>query len=94
MEIKDKITEQKLRAYFEISEKALETIKSSVSKGKEKEAKEIIEMVHCYISDAKFFKEKNDFVNCLASLSYAYGWIDCGARLGIFNVKDRKMFTV
>jgi hypothetical protein len=92
--MENKVTEQKLKSYFEISEKALETIKANINKGRDKEAKEIIEMVSCYISDAKFFKEKNDYVNCLASLSYAYGWIDCGARLGIFNVKDRKLFTV
>ena len=45
-------------------------------------------MIECYFNDAKTFIEKGDYVNAFASLNYAYGWIDAGARLGIFNVGD------
>jgi hypothetical protein len=89
----DKITKEKLEKYFQISKQALQEIKNNISEGREKEAKEIIEMVECYVKDAKFFEEKSDYVNCLASLSYAYGWIDCGARLKVFKVNNRKLFT-
>ena len=91
---KDKVTRQKLDKYFKITEKALSIIKKKAASGKKKQADEIIEMVSAYLSDAQFFKKKGDLVNSLASLSYAYGWIDCGARLGVFKVKDRKLFTV
>lgn len=94
MQPKNKITKEKLKNYYEISNRALDIIKKNKVKGKEKEAEEIILMVSSYISDAKFFEEKGDLVNSFAALSYAYGWIDCGARLGIFNVKDRTLFTV
>ncbi|MEM4230381.1 MAG: DUF357 domain-containing protein [Candidatus Pacearchaeota archaeon] len=89
----DKITNEKLADYFKISQQALEEIKKNIARDKEKEAREIIEMVECYIKDAAFFEKKGDFVNALSSLAYAYGWIDCGARLKIFNVNNRKLFT-
>ena len=51
-------------------------------------------MAENYISDAHFFEKKADLVNAFAALNYAHGWIDCGVRLGIFNVKDNKLFTL
>lgn len=88
------ITEEKIKKYFEITEKALKEVKKNIIKGKENYAKEIIEMVENYISDAKHFKSKEDYVNCFAALNYAHGWIDSGVRLDVFNVKDDKLFTV
>ncbi|HID47254.1 MAG TPA: DUF357 domain-containing protein, partial [Methanococcaceae archaeon] len=32
--------------------------------------------------------ENGDYINGFASLNYAYGWIDAGVRLGIFDVGD------
>jgi len=90
----DKITKEKLDKYFGVSESALEIIKKNIIKGKEKEAKEIIEMVKNYISDAHHFEKKEDFVNAFAALNYAHGWIDSGVRLDVFQVEDDKLFTV
>lgn len=90
----DKITKQKIEKYFDITERALKEAKKNVIKGKEKYAKEIIDMVENYISDARHFQEKGDFVNCFAALNYAHGWIDSGVRLDIFDVHDDKLFTV
>jgi hypothetical protein len=87
------ITEEKLKKYFSLTEKALAIAKKSIFAGKEKEAKEIIEMTSCYLSDAGHFEKKKDFVNAFACLNYAHGWIDSGARLRIFNVSDNKLFT-
>jgi len=70
------------------------TIKKSIIKGKEKEAKEIIEMVENYLSDAHHFEKKEDFVNAFAALNYAHGWIDSGVRLEVFDVDDDKLFTI
>jgi len=92
--IKDKITKQKIKKYFDLTSIALEQIKKKIIKGKEKEAKEIIEMAGNYLSDSMYFKKKKDLVNSFAALSYAHGWIDSGVRLGVFNVKDEKLFTV
>ena len=88
------ITKAKLEKYFKLTETALQKVKSSIIKGKEKEAKEIIEMVSNYLSDAKHFEKKGDFVNAFAALNYAHGWFDSGVRLDIFDVNDSRLFTV
>ncbi len=90
----DKITEDKIKKYKSITKEALEMAKKNVSKKKEKEAKEIIEMVSNYLSDSEYFEKKKDYVNVFAAINYAHGWLDCGARLKIFNVKDNRLFTV
>ena len=92
--MKDKITKQKLERYFELTSSALEKVKKNIAKGKSKEAKEIIDMVSNYLSDAKYFKKKDDFINSFAALNYSHGWLDSGVRLGVFNVKDNKLFTI
>ena len=92
--MEDKITTEKLKKYFELTSTALEEVKKNVIKGKENYAKEIIEMVENYLSDARHFEKNNDFVNAFAALNYAHGWLDSGVRLDIFNVKDNKLFTV
>ena len=92
--MKDKITKQKLDKYFNLTEKALEEAKKNIVKRKNSEAKEIILMVRNYLSDAKYFYDKNDFVNAFAAINYAHGWLDSGVRLGIFKVKDDKLFTI
>jgi len=88
------ITKEKLEKYFKLTSKALKQVRKNIIKGKEKEAREIIEMVSNYLSDAKYFRKKKDFVNSFAALNYAHGWLDSGVRLDIFNVKDDKLFTV
>ena len=90
----DKITKEKLDKYRKITEKAFDIARVSVSKGKEKEAKEIITMVEAYLSDSKHFEKKNDFVNSFGAIYYAHGWLDCGARLKIFDVSDSSLFTI
>ena len=95
MEIrKDKITQAKLGRYFKITSSALVIAKKSVAKGKQKQAGEIFLMVECYLSDAKHFEKQGDYVNAFGSLNYAHGWLDAGARLKIFNVKDNRLFSV
>lgn len=88
------ITDEKINKYFQVTEKALKEIKKNIIKGKENYANEIINMAENYISDAKHFKIKGDYVNCFAALNYAHGWIDSGVRLDIFNVKDNTLFTI
>ena len=92
--MEDKITKEKIEKYRNVSEKALNLAKKNIAKGKEKEAKEIIEMVECYLSDSKHFEKQGNLVNAFAAINYAHGWLDSGARLRIFNVSDRKLFTV
>ncbi len=88
------VCKTRIGKYRKITEKALNIAKTSVAKGREKEAEEIIEMIECYLSDSEHFEKKGHLINAYGALNYAHGWLDCGARLKIFNVKDNKLFTV
>ncbi len=92
--MKSEITKGKLLKYFDLTETAFEKVKNNIFDGKESEAKEIIEMVGNYLSDAHHFEDNGDFVNAFAALNYSHGWLDSGVRLDIFDVDDDKLFTI
>jgi len=91
--IQDTITKIKLNNYRTITKKAFEIARKNIVKTKSKkrqlQVKEILQMVECYINDSEFFEKKQDYVNAFAALNYSHGWLDAGARLGYFNVKDK-----
>ncbi|MEM3091454.1 MAG: DUF357 domain-containing protein [Candidatus Pacearchaeota archaeon] len=90
----DRITKEKINKYKILTSRALNIARDSIIKGKEREANEIIEMTSNYLSDAEYFEFNGDLVNAFAALNYAHGWLDSGVRLGIFKVKDNKLFTI
>ena len=94
----DKITESKLDRYFKISREAYDAAVSAPMAGKvsafSDERQDFLDMVKRYMDDALHFREKGDFVNAFAALSYAHGWLDAGARLGLWDVHDSRLFTV
>ncbi|MFB6246257.1 MAG: DUF357 domain-containing protein [Candidatus Pacearchaeota archaeon] len=92
--MENEITEGKIDKYFEITSEALGEAKENVNSDRKSEAKEILEMVENYISDAKHFFSNEDYVNAFGALNYAHGWLDSGARLNIFNVSNNRLFTV
>lgn len=92
--MKDKITKKEIGNYYKITNKALDIVKKNIVKKRERDAKEIIKMAEAYLSDSKFFEKKGDLINSFGAIYYAHGWLDCGVRLGIFDVKDDKLFTV
>lgn len=89
------VSEEKLAKYFKITQEAFDMAKKSKNRTNLMiERDDFLTMIDCYISDAHHFKQKNDYVNAFAALSYAHGWLDAGARLGIFDVHDSRLFTV
>jgi len=94
----DKITPEKLDKYFNVTQEALNKIKIKDSNlnniNSKKIANEFLDMATRYFNDAKYFKEKNDLVTAFAALNYAHGWLDAGAKLGVFDVKDSKLFVL
>ena len=92
--MENKITKEKLKKYFKLTSSALGEVKNNIIKGKESQAKEIIDMASNYLLDAKHFEEKEEFVDAFGALNYSHGWLDSGVRLDIFNVNDDKLFTV
>ncbi|MFO7925433.1 MAG: DUF357 domain-containing protein [Halobacteriota archaeon] len=58
-------------------------------------AVEFREMARSYLEDGRHFRTQDDPVNALASFSYGHGWMDAGARIGVFVVPtDGHLFTV
>lgn len=96
--IKNTITLKKLQQYFSITKEALEQAKTafdSSTPSRRKEAEDFYDMASRYFQDAHFFsEEKKDYVLAFAALNYAHGWLDAGARIGLFKVKDSRLFTV
>lgn len=89
------VSEEKLDKYFSITKEALDMIdRQGVDKSREKGAHEVLDMAKRYFSDAGHFRQKGDWVLAFAALNYAHGWLDCGARLGLFKVNDSRLFTV
>ncbi len=91
------ISSEKLSRYLSISAKAL--AKVAIAPPKEidwkKNADEFLDMATRYIADAKHFQSRGDFVNAFACINYAHGWLDSGARLGLFDVgNDSVLFSV
>ncbi len=94
--MKDEITEEKLKKYFDVTDRALKKVMIPELPPSEKEkAEDFLDMATRYFSDAKYFYENGDYVNAFAALNYAHGWLDAGARIALFDVgKDNVLFTV
>ena len=88
----DKITKEKIEKYFAVSREAYDLAKDNVVD--KKLGEDFLDMISRYISDAQHFYEKEDLVNAFAALNYAHGWLDAGARSGIFDVHDSRLFSV
>ena len=93
----DTITEAKIDRYLDITRRALDKLKvvtpeRSFSK---RMADDFLNMATSYYNDAKHFRENGDFVTAFAAVNYAHGWIDCGARIGLWDVgQDDQLFTL
>jgi len=60
-----------------------------------KVAEDFVGMARAYYEDAKHFREKGELDKALANINYAHGWLDAGARLGLFDVGgDDRLFTL
>ncbi len=93
--MKNKITEEKLERYFDITGEALAKVKIKIPKNINLEdvARDFLDMAQRYYDDAKHFKEKGDLVTAFAALNYAHGFLDAGARMKLFDVKDSRLFA-
>jgi hypothetical protein len=89
------ITEEKIKKYFATTELAIKKVKEAgFDVTREANALDFLDMAQRYFSDANHFYKKGDYINAFAAVNYAHGWLDAGARIGIFLVRDSKLFTV
>ncbi len=93
----DTVDDSKLDKYFTISEEAFAKAKAAIDDStpeRKAQALDFLNMAQCYIEDAKHFREEGQYLNAYGALNYAHGWLDAGARLQLFKVKDSRLFTV
>ncbi len=93
----NKIEKEKLEHYLDITKTALEKVNVTVPEPSHlnRVSDDFLNMIRSYYKDAKYFYEHGDYVNSFAAVNYAYGWLDAGARLGLFDVSgDHRLFTL
>jgi hypothetical protein len=93
----DCISEDKIAKYLETTKCALDKLKLAAPERSfnHKLAEDFLNMATSYYNDAVHFREQGDFVNAFACVNYAHGWLDCGARIGLFDVgSDDRLFTL
>jgi uncharacterized protein len=89
------ITDEKLDKYLDLTKKALATVEKSEKDSKRiKEANDLLDLSKRYYSDALYFKEKKEYVMAFSAVNYAHCFLDAGARVGLFKVKDSHLFMV
>ena len=90
------IKEEKVLKYIKITEKALAKIKfkKNCEPYLKKAGEDFLAMATDYYNDAKYFLEKGELINAFAAINYAHGWLDAGSKLGVFNVRDSKLFVL
>ena len=88
------INPSKLAHYFSITEQALDKAKKAINPKENKKALDFLDMAQPYFYYPHYFEKKGDIVTAFAALNYAHGWLDAGARITLFEVRDSQLFTV
>ncbi|MCK9322993.1 MAG: DUF357 domain-containing protein [Candidatus Methanomethylophilaceae archaeon] len=91
------VTDEKIDRYLDITRRALEKLKIAAPDRSfnKRLADDFLNMATSYYKDAKHFREDGDLVTAFAAVNYAHGWLDCGARIGLFDVgEDDTLFTL
>ena len=88
----DSLTNKRLEREFKVTEKALKEIEIKVSKEDKlyKNALHFLDTAKRYYEDAKYFKKKGDKASAFGALNYAFGWLDAGKNIGLFNKKKKE----
>ena len=87
---------EKLNKYIELTEKAFKKIKIKIPKDVDlkKTAEDFLDLSRRYYEDALYFKKKGKIIEAFAAINYSHAFLDAGARLKIFDVKDSTLFMV
>lgn len=91
------MTEERVQKYIRLTCDALDKVEIAAPERSfnRKLADDFLKMAEAYFEDAKDFEAKGDLVNAFACINYAHGWLDCGARIGLFDVgSDDRLFTL
>lgn len=91
------ISDDRMDNYLDKTGRAIDKIKIA-SPGRshlKKLAEDFRTMAMSYYQDAKHFAKEGNYVLAYGAVNYAHGWLDAGARLGLFDVdEDDQLFTL
>lgn len=88
---------ERVEKYIRITSEALSKVRVSAPERSfnRRMADDFLGMARAYFDDARDFARKGDLVNAFACINYAHGWLDCGVRIGLFDVGgDDRLFTL
>lgn len=91
------LSRTKVLKYLDTTERALKKVSIIAPKRSyaQRIAEDFFNMAQSYHKDARHFFDRDDYVNAFACVNYAHGWLDAGARLGLFDVsEDDRLFTL
>ncbi|MGE0014920.1 MAG: DUF357 domain-containing protein [Candidatus Methanomethylophilaceae archaeon] len=97
MPLQDVVTEEKIERYLDVTARAMAKLKVAAPERSfgRRMAEDFLNMAASYYEDAKHFRDEGDLVTAFAAVNYAHGWLDCGARIGLFDVGgDDVLFTL
>lgn len=71
----------KVEGYLKKAKPLFEGLSKTNDPGSEK----VYEMAMAYYKDARHFYDEGNYVNALAALEYAEGWMDAGKEIGLLG---------
>ena len=85
----DSLTEERLEREFNVTKKALDSIIIKINKNDKLYANALhfLDTATRYYKDAEYFRQKGDKASAFGALNYAFGWIDAGKNIGLFEEK-------
>ncbi len=96
-EINREITDERMKRYLDTTKKALDKVEIAPPPRSHlrKVAQDFLDMARAYYNDAIVFARDGDYVLAYGAVNYAHGWLDAGARVGLFDVgEDDQLFTL
>lgn len=91
------VSEGRMLKYLDTTKRALDrlVIAAPEKSFNRRLADDFLNMAQSYYKDALHFFENGDYVTAFAAVNYAHGWLDCGARIGLWDVGgDDVLFTL
>jgi hypothetical protein len=91
------ITDERMNKYLDTTGRAIDKVKVAPPPRSHlnKLAQDFLSMAMSYYSDAKAFARDGNYVLAYGAVNYAHGWLDAGARIGLFDVdEDDQLFTL
>lgn len=90
MKLSDKVTEEKLLHYLDLTKRAREKATPIHPEGtpEAKQLEIMMRMADDYASDARHFMDNGDYVRAFGAINYAHAWIDASVKLRLLDGHD------